>query len=471
VEFGALLGGSNAAEALPGLTVDGQVQNVDISSIAYDSRDVRPGALFCCLPGLREDGHDHARAAVAAGAVALLCERPLGLGVVELQVQSARAAMGPIAAAFWGHPSEHLSVLGVTGTNGKTTTTHLLAAILNKAGRSCGVIGTLTGARTTPEAPDLHAQLAEMLAAGRQAVAMEVSSHALDLHRVRGTRFAVAVFTNLSSDHLDYHGDMNAYFQAKAQLFRPDLADRAVVNLDDPHGRLLCEAAEVATVGYSIDQAVDLELDARGSSFRWRDQPTRIRLAGRFNVSNALAAATAAAELGIDASTIADGLRAAGPIEGRFELVEEGQSFLVVVDYAHTPDGLEKLLAAIRELVHGRVIIVFGAGGDRDATKRPAMGRVTASLADVVVLTSDNPRGEDPAAIISEVKRGVVGPPEPLIEPDRRKAIGVAVSLAGPGDAVVIAGKGHETTQVVGREILPFDDRLVAEGALRGLSR
>jgi UDP-N-acetylmuramoyl-L-alanyl-D-glutamate--2,6-diaminopimelate ligase len=474
VELVSLLSGSNRGAALPGLTVHGRTENVDVTAICNDSRAVRRGSLFCCFRGLHADGHDHAEAAVAAGAVALLCERPLHLGVVELRVASARAAMGPLAATLNGHPSDRLAVIGVTGTNGKTTTTHLLQAVLEHAGRPCGVIGTLTGARTTPEAPDLQATLADMLAEGRQAVAMEVSSHALDLHRVDGTNFAIAVFTNLSMDHLDYHGDMAAYFHAKAQLFRPDLSQRAVVNLDDRHGRLLRDAADVATVGYSLDHAVALELDAAGSSFTWRGHAVRLRLAGRFNVSNAIAAATTAAEIGIDPELVADGLSSAGPVEGRFELIDEGQPFLVVVDYAHTPDGLDQLLTAARELVAGRVVVVFGAGGDRDRTKRSPMGAVAATRADVVVLTSDNPRNEDPAAIISAVEQGVALVSDRravMVETDRRSAISMALSLARAGDVVVIAGKGHETTQVVGDAVTPFDDRLVAKQLLAEMVR
>ncbi len=474
MELVSLLSGSNRGAALPGLTVHGPIENVDVTSICFDSRAVSAGSLFCCFRGQHSDGHDHAEAAVAAGAVAVLCERPLDLGVAELRVASARAAMGPLAATLNGHPSDRLAVIGVTGTNGKTTTTHLLQAVLDHAGRPCGVIGTLTGVRTTPEAPDLQATLADMLAQGREAVAMEVSSHALDLHRVDGTNFAIAVFTNLSLDHLDYHGDLAAYFHAKAQLFRPELSRRAVVNLDDHHGRLLRDAPDIATVGYSLDQAAGLELDATGSSFSWRGHAVRLRLAGRFNVSNAVAAATAAAELGVDPAVVAEGLSSAGPVAGRFELIDEGQPFLVVVDYAHTPDGLEQLLAAARELVDGRVVVVFGAGGDRDHSKREPMGTIAVSRADVVVLTSDNPRSEDPAAIISAVERGtaeVSGHEPVLVEPDRRSAIALALSLARDGDAVVIAGKGHESTQVIGDTVTPFDDRLVARQLLGELVR
>ncbi|MBX3286357.1 MAG: UDP-N-acetylmuramoyl-L-alanyl-D-glutamate--2,6-diaminopimelate ligase [Actinobacteria bacterium] len=439
----------------------------DVGRAEHDSRRATAGSVFCCVPGSVHDGHDHAAAAVAAGAAALLCERPLDLGVPELVVPSVRAAMGPLASVLAGRPSEHLAVVGVTGTNGKTTTVHLLASILEAAGTACGVIGTLTGARTTPEAPELQAQLAELRTAGKAAVAMEVSSHALDLRRVDGTRFRAAVFTNLSRDHLDHHGDMAAYFAAKARLFEPELADVAVVNLDDPHGRLLRDAARLRSVGYELADAEDLELGPAGSTFTWRGARVHLGLAGRFNVANALAAATAAGELGVHPDQVAAGLAAAGPVPGRFERIDAGQPFLAVVDFAHTPDGLEQLLLAGRELAEGgRLLVVFGAGGDRDATKRPAMGEAAARLADVVVLTSDNPRHEDPAAIISEVHRGMEDTTHVHIEPDRRAAIAWAVGRSRPGDVLVVAGKGHETTQTVGDDVRPFDDREVLRAEL-----
>ena len=439
---------------------------VDVRTVTHDSRHVTPGTLFCCVPGASFDGHDFAAGAVADGAVALLCERRLDLDVPQLVVPSVREAMGPIAAAVLGFPSDALRLVGITGTNGKTTVAHLVAAMAAAAGTSCGVIGTLTGARTTPEAPELQAQLAAMRDAGGDLVAMEVSSHALDLHRVDGTRFRVAVFTNLSQDHLDHHGTMEAYFAAKARLFGPDLCDLAVLNLDSPHGRLLADTAAVPFVGYSLDDVDDLEVSADGSRFRWRDRAVEVRLPGRFNVSNALAAATAAEAVGLPLDAIVEGLAAAALVDGRFERVEQGQPFLAAVDYAHTPDGLRQLLGAARELTDGRVIIVFGAGGDRDHGKRPQMGEAAGELADLVVLTTDNPRGEDPAAIIDAVQHGIDAPTDLRIEPDRATAIALAVAEAEPGDVVLVAGKGHETTQVVGDVVTPFDDRLVLRAAL-----
>jgi UDP-N-acetylmuramoyl-L-alanyl-D-glutamate--2,6-diaminopimelate ligase len=440
---------------------------VEVRTATHDSRRAGPATLFCCVPGDAHDGHDFAAAAVAAGSPALLVERPLGLGVAELRVASVRRAMGPVAAALAGFPSERLRVIGVTGTNGKTTTTQMLAAILDAAGMPCGLIGTLTGARTTPEAPDLQAALAGFVADGDAAVAMEVSSHALDRHRVDGTRFAVAVFTNLSHDHLDYHRTMDAYFAAKARLFTPELADAAVVNLDDPYGRRLAGHPAIPTTGYALADAADLTLGPAGSSWTWRGVRLEVALPGRFNVANALAAATAAEALGVSPGAIAEGLARTGTVAGRFERVDEGQPFLAAVDYAHTPDGLRQLLSAARELGGGRVILVFGAGGDRDRDKRPEMGEAAAAGADVVVLTTDNPRSEDPAAIISAVHDGMNDPRDLRIEPDRAAAIALAVDEAAPGDVVLVAGKGHETTQIIGDDVRPFDDRAVLRGALR----
>jgi UDP-N-acetylmuramoyl-L-alanyl-D-glutamate--2,6-diaminopimelate ligase len=443
---------------------------VAVSSVVHDTRAVEPGALFCCVPGARVDGHDLAPDAIARGATALLVERAVDAAVPQLAVASVREAMGPVAASYWGHPSERMQVVGVTGTSGKTTTTHLLGAITTSAGRPTEVIGTLSGPRTTPEATELQAALAEALAVGRATVAMEVSSHALALGRVRGTRFAVAVFTNLSHDHLDFHVDMEDYFAAKARLFRPELASSAVVNLDDPYGARLAADPAIPTEGYALAEATDLDVRPDRSRFRWRGVEVELPLGGRFNVSNALAAATAAAQLGLSPQEIAEGLASAPPVPGRFEPVDEGQPFTVLVDYAHKPGALESALDAARDAAAGgRVLLVFGAGGDRDASKRPEMGEVATRLADRVLLTSDNPRGEDPLAIIDAVRSGMTRTDGLTVEPDRGAAIQMAIAEAAPGDVVVIAGKGHETVQVVGDQRLPFDDRAVAHEALRAL--
>ncbi len=443
------------------LAVEGDAAT-EVTAVTHDSRAVVPGTLFCCVPGERADGHAFAPEAVARGAVALLCARPLGLGVPEVVVADVRAAMGPAAAAVHGHPSATVPVVGVTGTNGKTTTTWLLQAVLEAAGRPTGLIGTLSGARTTPEAPDLQARLAELRDGGAEAVAMEVSSHALALHRVDGTRFAVAVFTNLGRDHLDFHESIEDYFAAKARLFGPELAEVAVVGLDDPHGRLLRDAARIPTRGYALDDVEDLELGPRSSTGRWRGHRLLVPLGGAFNVRNALAAATAALELGVDEATVVEGLAAAPPVPGRFEAVALEAPFSAIVDYAHTPDALEALLGAARSVARGgRVLVVFGCGGDRDRLKRPAMGEVAARLADLVVVTSDNPRSEDAAAIAAAVVAGATAPASVTTVLDRRAAIAGALAEAGPGDVVVVAGKGHETTQDAGGRVVPFDDRVV----------
>jgi UDP-N-acetylmuramoyl-L-alanyl-D-glutamate--2,6-diaminopimelate ligase len=443
---------------------------VEIAAITRDSRDVAPGALFCCIPGATADGHRFAADAVAAGAVALLVERELELDVTQVVVDDARVATGRVAAAFHGHPSRSMDIVGVTGTNGKTTTTWLLQSIFDAAGRPSDMIGTLTsrpgGPPTTPDAIELQQLLASMRDRGVTTLAMEVSSHALAQSRVEGTRFAVGVFTNLTRDHLEYHETMEDYFSAKARLFEPGRSDVAVVNVDDPRGRLLLDAARIPTRAYSLGDLTDLRVGAT-SSATWRGHRLVVPLGGAFNVSNALAAATAALELGIDEETIVRGIAGAPPAPGRFELVDAGQPFLVVVDYAHTPDGIEQVLRSARELVEdGQLTIVFGAGGDKDTGKRPQMGAVAARLADVVVLTSDNPRSEDPERIIGDIRAGVDGNAYVVAEPDRRAAIALALGRATAGDVVVIAGKGHETTQTIGNDVIPFDDRSVVKDLL-----
>ncbi len=466
------------AAAVEGVRVHiaGPDRDPELDAVVHDTRAVADGALFCCVRGARVDGHDLAAAAVAQGAAALVVDHVLPLDVPQLVVDDVRAALGPVAAAFWHHPSRDLTVIGVTGTAGKTTMTHLLSSILAADGRPCGIIGTLSGARTTPEAPELQAMLAEHLRRGDAAVAMEVSSHGLELGRVDATRFAVGVFTNLSQDHLDFHGTMDAYFAAKARLFSPTFTDRAVICADDEWGRrLLADVegrADVEAHPYRLDDADDLRLSPGGASFTWRGQRVELALAGRFNVRNAVGAATAAAVLGVATEAIARGLADAAPVPGRFEAVDAGQPFTVIVDYSHKPDALDQALRAARELVtgDGELAVVFGCGGDRDRAKRPLMGAVAARLADQVVLTSDNPRSEDPLAIAAEVRAGMPAGAPVRVEPDRRRAIGLAVDAARPGGVVVVAGKGHETTQVVGDRALPFDDRVVAREALDHLA-
>jgi UDP-N-acetylmuramoyl-L-alanyl-D-glutamate--2,6-diaminopimelate ligase len=459
----------------------------EIASLAFDNRKVTPGALFFCVKGLASDGHEFAPAAVEAGAVALVCERRLELDVPQLIVDDSRAAMAPLASAFSGNPTAAMKLAGVTGTNGKTTTAFLLADILDYAGIPSGLMGTVKqvvgGAeeevvRTTPEAIDLQASFRRMLEAGDEACVMEVSSHAMVMHRADAIDFDLAVFTNLTQDHLDFHKDMEDYFQAKRLLFAAG-PGAAVVNLDDEYGRRLAGEFDCLTysaTGQAADySAVDVSFNAAGAFFTVQsehgDLPVRTGLPGSFNVANALAALAGAISLGIDPDEAAAGLESAGRVPGRFEPIDEGQDFAVLVDYAHTPDSVENVLRAARGLTAGRLIAIVGAGGDRDRAKRPLMGRAGAELSDLAVITSDNPRSEDPAAIIDDVLAGIEDRESVLVEGDRDAAIGLAIREAGPGDTVVIAGKGHEQGQEFenGRKI-PFDDREVARRHLRELA-
>jgi UDP-N-acetylmuramoyl-L-alanyl-D-glutamate--2,6-diaminopimelate ligase len=454
-----LLGELLTDATLPSAVVQGDA-SVEVADVTHDSRAVRAGTLFCCVPGGTVDGHRFAAEAVRDGAVALLVQRPLDLPVPQVVVPDARWAMGHLAAAFWGHPSRSLMLVGVTGTNGKTTTTSLIAAVLEAGGMPTGVIGTLTGKHTTPESPELQARLAAFVAEGKRAVVMEVSSHALTLHRVAGCRFALAVFTNLGRDHLDLHGTIERYFAAKASLFEPHLSDRGVANVDDLYGRLLVDGAGIPMEGFSSDDLTDLVVTPTSHSYTWRGQAVRVGIGGAFNAMNSLAAATVGAALGVELDLVAAGLEGSGTVPGRFEPVDAGQPFSVIVDFAHTPDGLREALAAARaSSAGGRVIAVFGCGGDRDREKRPEMGAVAASMADHVVVTSDNPRSEDPAEIVNAIIQGVPGD-------YRRRAFAAAFRVAHPGDVVVIAGKGHETTQTIGDLVVPFDDRAVARELL-----
>ena len=461
--------------------------SIDVTDLAYDARRVTPGALFACIRGLSADGHEFAPAAVERGAVALLVERPLGLEVPQLVVEDVREAMGRAADAFYGHPSRELAVAGVTGTNGKTTTTFLLYAILAAAGRRPGLVGTIEsrvgGERravkhTTPESVDLQRTFREMLDAGDRSCALEASSHGSALKRLVGVRFAGLAFTNLSQEHLDLHGTLEEYFDAKRRLFvEPDVDRRppAAVNVDDEHGRRLADELrklgdEPLTFGSSADARVrplELEFDATGSRFVADGIPLATRLRGRFNVENVLAAVAVARLLEVEDDAIAAGVAHVQGVPGRFEAVDEGQPFSVLVDYAHTPRALENVLAEARTLATGRVTCVFGCGGDRDREKRPVMGEVAARLADAVIVTSDNPRSEDPLAIIAEVLAGVDGHVE--VEPDRAAAIALALERAEEGDVVLVAGKGHEQGQEFADRTLPFDDRDVARDVLRRL--
>ncbi len=443
-----------------------------VVDVTHDSRQVAPGWAFACVPGGRHDGHDFAADAVRAGASLLLVERQLPVDVAQVVVADVRRAMGHAAAHVHGAPATRLRLVGVTGTNGKTTTTHLLGAILRADGSTVRELGTLSGVRTTPEAPDLQRRLAADAAEGVDAIAMEVSSHALALHRVAGCHFDAAIFTNLGRDHLDLHESMEAYFRAKASLFVPELSDVGVTNLDDPYGRLLLDVAATEMVGFSLDQAADVEVDAMRHRFTWRGRRVTVPIGGGFNVMNSLAALTTAEVLGLDLDRAVEGLAACPPVPGRFEVVSQPELADVhdVVDYAHTPDGLTEVLRAARRVAGaGDVIVVFGCGGDRDHVKRPLMGAAAADAADLAFLTSDNPRREDPMAIIHAALSGVEGSARDRvrIEPDRAVAIDAAVAGAAPGAVIVVAGKGHETTQTIGDETRPFDDREVGRAALR----
>jgi UDP-N-acetylmuramoyl-L-alanyl-D-glutamate--2,6-diaminopimelate ligase len=464
---------------LPGARVVGD-SSVEIRELAYDSRKVEPGTLFFCVVGEKVDGHEFGPRAVEEGAAGLVVERELTeLEVPQVVVPDSRAAMAPLAARFWGDPTSELRMVGVTGTNGKTTTAFLVREILRGANYSCGLLGTVKQivggvekevVRTTPEAIELQKTFRQMLEGGDEACAMEVSSHAMALHRADAIHFEVAIFTNLTQDHLDFHADMEDYFLAKRKLFEAG-PKTAIVNVDDPYGRRLAEEFECVTFsaeGAEADySARGVSFDASGASFGVGEMQLRTGLPGHFNVANALGAFAAAEAMGVGSEIAAAGLARAARVPGRFEPIDEGQGFSVLVDYAHTPDSLENVLRAARRLTAGKLISVFGAGGDRDRDKRPKMGRAGAELSDLTVVTSDNPRSEDPEAIVAEVASGAKGATELEIVVDRREAIALALGRAEPGDTVVIAGKGHEQGQEFeeGRKI-PFDDREVAREEL-----
>ena len=472
-------------EHLPRLRADRPAGSVLLTGCTLDSRAVQPGDLYAALPGSRAHGADFAAGAVRSGAAALLTDpagaaRCADVDVPLVVVEDPRGVLGQVARWVYDDPGRDLRLLGVTGTNGKTTTAFLLEAGIRAAGHRTGLLGTvltrigddvLPSVRTTPEAPDLQALLALMRERGTTAVALEVSSHALALGRVDGVVLDVAVFTNLSQDHLDFHASMAEYEAAKASLFTPERARRAVLNCDDPAARRIARATAlpVTTFGEDADwSAHELDLRADGSRFRLRgpdvDVRAGVRLPGAFNVANAVAAIAALVTAGVRVEDAVRGVGELAGVPGRMERVDAGQPFLAVVDYAHTPDAVAGLLSAVRAVTPGKVVVVLGCGGDRDRGKRPAMGRAAAEGADVAILTSDNPRSEDPAAILAQMAAGA---PAALQEVDRRAAIATAVSLAGPGDAVVVAGKGHETGQEVAGAVTPFDDREVLRRALQ----
>jgi UDP-N-acetylmuramoyl-L-alanyl-D-glutamate--2,6-diaminopimelate ligase len=497
-----LVGGTPAAGAAGSL--DAAAEAVAVSAIEHDSRQVAPGALFVAIKGLHADGLGFVEAAMAKGAAAVVAERPAPVGwpTPWVVVPDARATLAHLAAAFYGHPSRELRTVGITGTNGKTTTSYLVAAVCDAAGLSCGRLGTVgyrVGAderpalHTTPEANVVQRLLREMVTRGNTACAMEVSSHALVLERVTAVEFAAAAFTNLTRDHLDFHGDMESYFQAKRRLFDmlPPGAP-AVVNVDDPAGRRIADRP--GTIAYGLTTSADVTCDEvtpslQGVTCTIRSPRGRTRvtsaLPGRPNVYNLLAAFGVGLALDLPTEAIVDGLARITTVPGRFQVASDAADDIVcLVDYAHTDDALRNLLETVRPLARGRLVVVFGCGGDRDRTKRPLMGAVAGRLADLVVITSDNPRSEDPAAIIEDITRGLAPPPDRTpgagsaegagrfngarwtAVPDRRQAIERAVLEARPGDVVIVAGKGHETYQIVGQQVLPFDDVAVVRDVL-----
>ncbi len=487
--------------------------DVHISSLSYRSDQAGEGTLFFCVPGFVRDGHDFAPDAVARGASALCVERPLDLPVAQVVVPSVRQAMGPVAAAFYGRPSSRLLTVGITGTNGKTTSAFLVAHLLDRAGHRAGLMGTverriggevLPAGRTTPEALDIQRDLASMVAAGDEAAVMEVSSHALDLGRARGIDFRAVAFTNLTQDHLDYHETLEAYFSAKSRLFLdPEFAGgrpAIVINVDDAFGRMLanrCDPQNMIRISssgqWSGPDAAEMELsdfviDASGTKGvlvlrgKARERAKGVggpesrlevetRLVGAFNVANTLTALGIGLGLGLDLEHMLFALSAFPGVPGRMEPVDAGQDFAVLVDYAHTPDSVRNVLSTAREITKGRLIAVLGCGGDRDRGKRPQMGHEAEIGADVVVITSDNPRTERPEAIIADIVAGLERPSDAKVRPDRRKAIEEAVVEARAGDVVLILGKGHESGQEFATETLPFDDRSVAREALTSRAR
>ena len=442
--------------------------DIVIKEVVHDSRDVVPGALFCAVPGLTVDGHDFIEAAVGRGASAVLAERLGATNAPQLVTPHVRRSMAYAAAIVHGRPSRELAVFGITGTNGKTTTTQLFDSIVTSSGRNCSVIGTLGGAHTTPESTDLQRQLRALVDQSVDVVALEVSSHALDQHRVDATEFAVAAFSNLTPDHLDFHKDMDSYFEAKIKLF-DGRAGVEVINIDDPWGaRLADQRPDPIRVSLS-DVTIGKESLA-GTRFIWRGLDAWVPLPGRMNVANALMAAESARVLGLNEIDIVEGLASAPAVPGRMQTVLsnniadiEQPRPTVVVDYSHTPDSIQLALATLRAVAPGaQLSIVFGCGGDRDQQKRPLMGRAAELGADRVYLTSDNPRSEDPIRIIEDALAGFESREHVIVEPDRKSAIGRAIIDAGPDDVVLIAGKGHEKTQTIGADVLLFDDVSIA---------
>lgn len=477
--------------------------DTEITGIEADSRKIKPGNLFLCIPGLTTDGHDYAPKAIALGASALVTERVLDVSVPQLVVKDARYAMAALSAHFYGYPSKDMKLIGITGTNGKTTTTYLLEKIISDQGFKTGLMGNIhikigelyeeNKATNTQESLELQRILRKMADARVQYCVMETSSHGLEMGRVKGIQFRSGIFTNLTQDHLDYHKTMEAYAAAKGLLFSrlgngfsgdPQERQYAILNSDDSASELFTRLTAAQVLTYGIEQpcdvrAADIRITAKGTSFQLvsfaGNAQFEMKLVGKFNVYNALAAITAALAEGISLEAIKNSLESIAVVDGRMEVVDEGQDYLVLVDYAHTPDGLENALSTVREFAEGRIITVFGCGGDRDRTKRPVMGKVTAAYSDYLYVTSDNPRTENPDAILLDIVPGLqeANFPENRYEliADRKKAIQKAIEGAGPKDVILIAGKGHETYQDIMGVKHDFDDRLVAKAAIKGRTR
>ncbi len=465
----------------------------EISNISYDSRKVRPGGLFICIKGFQTDGHSFINSAIDNGAVAILAIDEVVIEnseVTILRTDDTRMALSKLAANYYNHPSEKLCLVGVTGTNGKTTITHLIQAILQEAGKKAGIIGTLyakIGAQekdlkhTTPEAPEIEEFISLAVEEQADYVVMEVSSHALDLHRTDNLDYNVAIFSNLSQDHLDYHHNMESYLEAKLKLFNmvnDSAANYTIVNIDDANADCFIKASQAKVITYGINndamvRGLKVKTSLKGSSFIVKHQngefKINTKLIGLFSIYNILAAIAFALYAGIDPITIKNSLEKVEGVPGRFEQINCGQKFSVIVDYAHTPDGLENILKTAQEIVENRIITVFGCGGDRDKTKRPLMGKIAAKYSDFCVVTSDNPRSEEPHKIIEDIIPGLdeIEGSRYAIIIERQEAIHHAINLAKPGDVVIIAGKGHETYQLIGGKVLDFDDRQVARDFLR----
>ncbi|MGH3733301.1 MAG: UDP-N-acetylmuramoyl-L-alanyl-D-glutamate--2,6-diaminopimelate ligase [Acidimicrobiales bacterium] len=461
-------------DILEDVSLDVATSSLEIDRVEIDSRICGPGALFFAMPGTNQHGVAYAREAVALGAECVVGDVSLALDapVVVVPASQLPLLLSHASATITGHPETRTTLAGVTGTNGKTSVTTILASLAQALEWNAASIGTLTNERTTPAPPELYRTLASMVenfdpARAHSLIALEVSSHALDQHRADGLRFCVAAFTNLSHDHLDYHGTMERYFEAKASLFTSEFAKRAVIWVDDPYGERLTMMTTLPTIRVSRSDAHDVVNSLRGSTFFWRDHLVNSPLVGDYNVDNALMAMSIMSALGAEDDRVAASMADVASVPGRFDVIY-GRGITVIVDYAHTPEGLERLLRDVRTLQpYGRLITVFGAGGDRDRAKRPEMGRIASQLSDLTIVTSDNPRSEMPDAIIDEVLSGCVSDAEVLREGDRRRAIALAIEGATAGNAIVIAGKGHEATQTTGDSVIPFDDREVAKELLR----